>query len=678
MKLKLIVFSILLGIAFLACHKSTNIREVYTANAEFLIPEIVQSVKDYHFSPRAINDSLSHDIFTYFIEELDPKKEFFTQKDIQHLSVYEFALDEAITDNDFTFFNTAISLLENRIAKGKKYSRDLLQADQNFSIDENLETNLSNLDFAENEKTLKDRWRRKVKKYLLDQLYIEEKNNPSVDAEKRLTIAKETVQEILTVKFDELGNVSDSKRVNDYANAFLKVHDFQSHYLSPKEKSDWDDKFTRSFVGIGARLEMENGYPKVIKTIVGGPVWKANLLRANDVILKLNEKGESAIDLLGKSLDEIVALLKGESGTSVTLIVKGADALIREVEIRRDKIEFDLAMSFFLEDSLTREKIGYIRLPRFYGGNPGSAAHVLKEIGILKANNVKGIIFDVRNNQGGSVAECRDLISYFLNEGLYMQSKDSDGYVDQLFIDNPSLQFDGELLVLTNSRSGSASELFSGTLQDYKRAVIVGGSSTYGKGSRQNFVQLNDSAITETEFGEIKMTVGLFYTAAGRSPQSNGIVPDIGLPDDSKYVVLGERSKAFSLATDSLPLKELSQTVNVVENIGVLKANSNQRIIGDRRFLLADEKARRLLELEKSNVVELELDAYNEQRALQASMEKKWKEIFSEIKGFKVSFDKAVFAEDSSLIIQRERWIEKIETDPYIYECYQIINDMIG
>ena len=360
------------------------------------------------------------------------------------------------------------------------------------------------------------------------------------------------------------------------------------------------------------------------------------------------------------------------------LTVKKKNGIFKEIEIVRDKIEFDLAMSFILDDSLTKQKIGYIRLPRFYSGNPGSADHVLNEIKTLKKNNVKGIIFDVRNNIGGSAGECRELISYFINEGIIMQSKSANGGINQEYINNPSLQYEGDLLVLTNSRSGSASELFSGTLQDYKRALIVGSKSTFGKGTMQNFIDLNDSENSASKFGQIKMSVALFYTASGRSPQSTGIIPDIKLLDDSKYIRSGERCFPFSLPPDALPETIVRQDVNNVKSIEQLKAKSEQRTSTNNRFILAEKKARRLLDVEERNLVSLDIDTYKEQKITEASFEKENKEIFSDIKEFEVSFDKTAFKQDSTSVLNRKRWIKQIKQDPYIYECYKIINDMIG
>ena len=678
MKLKYIILSTLIGVAFFDCQQSRTVGKVHSPNAELLLPKIVKAVQDRHFKPRLVNDEFSQDMFAYFIEQLDPQKEFLTQKDIVYLSKYKLTLDEAIKDNNFEFFNTAVSLLENGIAKAEKYSTQVLNDSPDFSKKEQLEINFSKLTYASDDKALKKRWQKKLKKYLLDQMYVEELNDASLNEKNLLANAKEKVGKLLAIKFEKLKSSKDNKHIETYANAFLKVNDYQSQYFSPKEKSAWEENFTRSFVGIGVRLETENAYPKIAETIIGGPAWKSNLLQTHDEILKIREQDKSSVDLMGKSIDEIVSLLKGERGTNVYLTIKNKDAQIKEVKLLRDKIEFDLAMSFLLETNQAKEKIGYIRLPRFYAGDPGSAAHVLAEIETLKANKVDGIIFDVRNNHGGSAGQCRDIIGYFLKDGIYMQTKRSKGDVNQISNDDPSVQYDGKLLVLTNSRSGSASELLSGTLQDYKRALIVGSESTYGKGSMQNFVDLNESENTNPKLGEIKMSVGLFYTASGRSPQSTGIVPDIKLTDDSKYVPSGERAETFSMANDALPKTMVSQNINVVENIEQLRSNSELRISKNKKFQLADKKAKRVLALQESNLIDLDIASYKKQKEHQVSLEKEWKEIFSDNKDFKVSFDKTQFAQDSVSIINRERWINQIKCDPYIYECYQIMNDMLG
>ncbi|MFK8057678.1 MAG: carboxy terminal-processing peptidase [Saprospiraceae bacterium] len=676
--MKALVSAILVVLTIASCQQPVTIRQVHTTDTALLIPKIVQAVEEYHFNPRLIDDVLSKDMFTLYIENLDPKKEFFTQTDINQLSKYELTLDEAITTNNFEFFNTAVSLLENGIKKAEKYSAQHLTEAHDFTIQETLETNNSFLTYAANDKDLKDRWRRKVKKYLLDQMLLEENVNPTSTTETLQEKSREKVSSLLAERFKKLEKISDYSRAEAYANSILKVHDYQSQYLSPQEKSKWDANFNRSFVGVGARLALENGYPKVIELTIGGPIWKAKSLKVNDVILKVKEEGATEVDLFGKSVEEVVSLLKGLRNSMVTLTVKDKSDLIKEVNVKRDKIEFDQAMSFLLQGQSSDQTIGYIRLPRFYAGDPGSAAHVLSEIETLKANNVDGIIFDVRDNMGGSAGECRNLIGYFLNDGVYMQTKRSQGNVNQYGDEDPSVQYTGKLLVLTNNKSGSASELFAGTLQDYKRALIVGGKSTFGKGTMQNFVDLEESDSTGAIQGQVKMSVGLFYTASGKSPQSTGFTPDISLPDERKYVNSGERSIPFSVPADSLQRTEVNQNINVVKDIATLKANSSERVKASPKFQLADQKAKHVLSLQRSNLVPLNIEAYRKQKALTADLEKKWESIYSKIENFQVSFDETPFANDSSSVIKRQRLINQLQADPYLYECYQIISDMIG
>ena len=676
MRLLWIISAFVVGSLLSNCDTSISSRQVHTPQATVLMPKIVNAVQERHYKPRSLDDALSKDMFEYFIKQLDPQKEFFTQKDINRLKNYQLNLDEAIIANDFEFFDMAISLLENGMVLAEKTTTQLLAKSPDFSIKENLEVNFSKLNYAANKKDLKDRWRKKLKKYLLDQMYVEEKNDPAISAEDLFAFANKKVKKLLDIKFDKLKAIKDNQRVEEYANAFLKVHDYQSQYFSPNEKSVWDDKFTRSFVGIGVRLEIENGYPKVIESIVGGPAWKSKSILTDDVILKIKEPKSETVDLMGKSLDEVISLIKGPIGAKVQLTIKKKDGLKEVVTLTRNKIEFDIAMSFLLNDDKSKQKIGYIRLPRFYAGDPGSAAHVLSEIETLKTNQVEGIIFDVRNNQGGSGGMCRDIIGYFLEDGIYMQTKRSDKEVNQSGDNDPSVQYDGKLVVLTNAKSGSASELFSGTLQDYKRALIVGGESTFGKGSMQNFVDLNENQ--SNSFGEVKMSVGLFYTATGRSPQSTGIIPDIKLSDDYKYIASGERAQPFSMAADSLAKSKVSQKINVVKNIAVLEAKSRARTDANKRFQLAEAKAKQLMKSEESQLVKLDWTGFKKQKDSSANLQAQWQEIYADIEGFEVSFDRAALFKDSASILNRERWMNQIKSDPYIYECYQIINDMEG
>ena len=669
---------IILGLTFFGCQQPLQVRQVHTSETESIFPKIVQAVQDHHIVSRKINDELSKDMFDYFIEKLDVQKEFLTQKDISILSQYELTIDDAIQDKNFDFLNTAITLLENGIKKAENYSDQLLTDLSDFTTKEHLEINFSKLPFASNDKALKNRWRKKLKKYLLDQMHIEKLNKPSLSNEQLLAKAKEKVQKLLTQKFDKLKAVKDRQYNEAYVNAFLKVHDFQTQYFSNEEKLEWEESFNRSFVGIGVRLETENAYPKVTETIIGGPAWKNNLLEANDEILRIKEKNTASIDLMGKSIEEIISLIKGAQGTTIYLTIKDKDANIKKVEIKREKIEFDQAMSFLLEDKHSEQKIGYIRLPRFYVGDEGSAAHILSELEILKANEVEGIIFDVRNNHGGSARECRSIIDYFLEDGICMQTKRVDGEANQIFNEDPSVQYEGKLLVLTNSKSGSASELFAGTMQDYKRALIVGGESTFGKGSIQNFIDIVESEDSGQKSGEIKMSVGLFYTASGRSPQLTGIVPDIKLTDDYKYIPSGESAQRFAMPNDALPKTAVSQAIYVVDNINQLISKSKNRTKNNEKFQLADEKAKALLSKEETHLIALDKASYKAQIEAKKNTEKKWNKINAEIENLKVSFDKRPFAKDSISVAHRQRWIKQIKNDPYIYECYQIINDMTG
>ena len=283
------------------------------------------------------------------------------------------------------------------------------------------------------------------------------------------------------------------KRLHEYVNAYLKIHDVQTEFLSKIEKEKWEEDFTRTLVGVGANLQIVNEYPQITELTIGGPLWKSQKAEKGDVILEIKEENQASINVLGLSMKEVIQLLRGKIGTTVRLTLKKENASVEEVAIERDKIDLDRVMSFLLEDRLQKRKVGYIRLPRFYGGKEGCAAHVLEHLELLKANDIEGIVFDVRNNKGGASRQAIEVMGYFLKEGIVMQAQYKGGG-ERIFEDSDGVaSYEGQLLVLTNSRSGSASELFAGTMQDYGRAVIVGGRATFGKGTIQRFVDLENT-----------------------------------------------------------------------------------------------------------------------------------------------------------------------------------------
>ncbi len=645
-------------------------KEQYTN--PILLQQVIKTVEANHLQARPLNDDLSKDFFQHYLSTIDPEKIFLTQKDIDQLQQFELSIDEELKNTSFQFYTQTRNLLEQRVVNASIFCSSILATKLDLNKDEIFEMDVKKRNFSSDKGALKDRWRKKLKQELLEKILIDNTAISTLNFEEKKAKAIQEIKELYEKKFEELVNKTGEQAFEEYVNTFLKIHDFQSSYLSAKEKEKWQVNYTRSFVGIGVRMAMVNQYPVIQNVIIGGPAWKTKQLEEGDIILSIAEANQATIELYGKELKEILELMKGAQGSKLEITVKKQTTETKTISIIREKIDFDLAKSFLLEDQQIERRIGYIQLPRFYAGEEGCSVHVLKEIETLKANGMEGLILDLRNNKGGSSGEAVELLGYFLEEGVVMELnsrvlEDIDGIA----------QYDGELVVLVNSNSGSASELFSGTMQDYDRAIIVGSPATFGKGSMQRFYTL-DTEESTAKLGEVKLSIGRFYTASGRSPQLTGIVPDIILPDDDLFVPTGERAQEFVLKSEKTQLKERKQTVNTNPNKDQVIRLSHRRVERSKRFQLAKEKAQKIKERQDNSTVNLAFDQYTIKKKKEVKEQENYKLIFSKIDEFNISLPKELATGDSLTILKKQPWIKKLESDPYVHECYRIINDMLG
>ncbi len=674
MKLK-IISGILLGL-FLSCVSTIQ----HDPTDKILLTQVIKKVKEEHFQPRTLNDQLSEEMFEKYLVELDPQKVFFTQDDLFDLQVFKHLIDDQLKDASFDFFDLSFAIIKDRIKQTENICQGVLAQNIDLNSNEEWETDPSKLNYAPNDAKLKQRWQLKVKHSLLTALSMEEKLNPnlSLDQQKNNALAK--VKQQYANHFSEQKDFSLSDRLHQYIKIYLRLNDFQSGYFSLAEKKQWDAMINQSFVGVGIRYEIINQYPTITNVTIGGPVWKSKKIEAGDVILKLKTKEENPIDLYALSSTKVSQLLKGEKGSSLTLTIKKSNDKIVEVPIIRDQFTLELATSLLLTNKANTQKIGYIKLPRFYGGEVGSAAHILAELRQLRKDKVDGIIFDIRDNKGGRANEARDMLGFFLEEGIVMQSMRQGGDHNTYLDEDGRAFYKGELIVLVNERSGSGSELFSGTLQDYDRAVIVGGNATVGKGTMQNFFNLETEIDSvKYQFGEVKLTVGKFYSASGRSPQYVGVIPDIILPDNHSFVTSGQRLYDNPFSEKEIPIKACQQSVNTNPNLKEVMVKSKQRVAQNERFILATEKAKGIQSKQENSTVNLNYSTYSKNAKAKQLKDNSYQNIFSPIDDFSVSMSaEDLSSTDSAFLEKQNRLIQKLKGDPYLYECFQIMEDLRG
>jgi carboxyl-terminal processing protease len=488
-----------------------------------------------------------------------------------------------------------------------------------------------------------------------------------------------------------LSKLRRSDRFETYAGSVANYFDPHTDYFSPKDKEDFDINMGGKLEGIGARLQQEDDYIKVSTIIVGGPAWKGKELEEGDLIIAVAQEGKKAEDIVGWRSDDAVQLIRGPKGTKVTLTIKRKDGTIKDITIERDEVIIDesFARSLLIDIPNVMNNVQYIKLPKFYSsfekedGN-SCAKDIANELEKAKLNNANGIILDLRNNSGGSLNDVVDMSGLFIEQGPIVQvkSKDTPPYI---YNDRDSrVQYNGPVIVMVNAMSASASEILAAALQDYGRAIIVGGNSTFGKGSVQRFFDLdqlmrgNDNL---KPLGSVKMSVQKFFRINGGSTQLKGVVPDIIFPDNFSKIDAGEKEYSNPLAYTEIDKLTYNQNVAKIQNLSAIKSKSMERIKNDKNFQLASENAVRLKETQDLTLYPIGYGAYSEAMVALEEKSKNFEKLFKEdIVGLSVrnlEQDKEYIDSDESRKARNEDWIKGIKKDFYLYETMLIMKDMI-
>ncbi len=672
--------SIFLAISILlfgtSCNSQTTVNKIRQPS---LLPAAVEVATENHLSAKPWTQELCDTIVQQFLDELDEDRLHLTRVSINEWQALQELLFRDMAQGESLLVEAAHKEINAAGLARAAFYKQLLPKHLDLDSSARFESNPERRDRPKDGRKRTKEWKRHFHWKLLEQLTKEVLIAP----EKELQILKKRaftkVQQRLIERAEVKANMDLLECAEALTNAYLQVQDYQSYYMSPQSKSDWQAEYTRQFVGIGARLEIENDYPKITELLVGSPAWKQGQLKEGDIILTISDGSGEMKDVGGLAMNEIVALLKGPEGSSVQLLVAGTANTSRQIKVPRGQVELETASSFMLSDSLAEQPIGYLRLPRFYMGDEGSAWHVLQELEALNELEAQALILDLRFNRGGSAREAAQIIGFFLEDAVAMQSRYKEGDVSQITDDDGKVVFDGELLIMVNGRSSSASELTSGTLQDYKRALIVGSPQTFGKGSIQQFFDLEVEDSLQAQPGQVKLTVGNFFTASGRSPQYNGIAADIVLPDGFGYIRSGERTGPFALPPVSLDsLINPIQNVNLVEGLDSLRIKSETRVASSDHFNLAVKRAERLAEQEKATMITLNYKKFLDSKKNDYLLDQQLEEIEAPIEGFHAEL---VIPENRGeremLKLRRQRLVEQIQSDPYIQECLFILNDML-
>jgi carboxyl-terminal processing protease len=482
-----------------------------------------------------------------------------------------------------------------------------------------------------------------------------------------------------------------TRRMEVYLNAITNVFDPHTGYFSPREKENFDIQMSGKLEGIGARLQSDGEKTTVTEIVPGGPAWKEGTLQPKDVIMKVAQGGTDAesVDVMGWEIDDVVSKIRGPKGSKVTLTIRKGDGMEKVITITRDVVimEEGFAKSLMLNNGESQDKVGYIYLPKFYAdftpqGVTSCATDVAKEVEKLKKENAKGIILDLRNNGGGSLRDVVQMSGLFIESGPIVQVK-SRTKTPEIMADNDSrVQFGGPLIVMVNGFSASASEILAAAMQDYGRAVIVGSSGTYGKGTVQRFVDLDNATGDDSvkPLGEMKLTIQKFYRITGKTTQLDGVTPDIVLPDFYNYIDLGERENDYPLASTTIDAVPFKQNAFRINNMEKLKSDSEARVKADDTFKKVNDNAMRLRKQKDQSQYPLQAEKFRTWNKKQDQEAEQFDNLFQPINAFTIenlAADMPVIQSDTSRIARNDDWLKDKKKDIQLYESFRIMQDMI-
>jgi carboxyl-terminal processing protease len=661
---------------------------------KLLIELLTMVLERGHYSPVTIDDAFSKKVYAKYLDNIDPTKRFFLQSDIEEFSKYETKIDDMIKNRDLTFFNLTNSRLLQRMQECRAIYDDVLDNPFDFNTNENINVDYEKLPYAKNKRELVDRWKKQLKLQALSSITDKQKleeDKKEKDAKYAVksfeTIEKEVRENSLKSLNEYFDFIQKELTRNDwfsiYLNAIVERFDPHTFYFSPEDKEKFDMSMSGTFEGIGARLQKKNDAVEISELISGGPAWKGKELEAGDLILKVGQGKEEPIDVAGMRLDDVVKKIKGPKGTEVRLTVKKVDGTIKVISIIRAEVETE---ETFAKSSVVEKdgkRFGIIYLPKFYikfenKENRDAFKDVAIEIERLKAQNIDGLVMDLRDNGGGSLETVVKMVGLFIPEGPVVQVK-APGREPEILPDpDKKVQYDGPLVVMINNFSASASEIFAAAIQDYKRGIVVGSKHSYGKGTVQNVIDLNQFIRGNSygDLGALKTTIQKFYRINGGSTQREGVMSDIIFPDRFTYLDMGERDEESALPWDKIaPAKYEPLPISYDQII----ANSKKRIASNTYFNLIDENAKWIFERKDENTFSLNLNQFKKEMALSDAKIKKFKAISdynNKLKFNSLPNEIALFEKDTLLKQKRERWHEDLQKDLYIEETLNVIAEI--
>ena len=496
------VFAFLILLIAVASCSFTN-KSFETDDKDKLLLDLITYVLERgHYEPKDIDDDFSVSVFEDFIEAVDPTKRYFLEEDLMEFEQYKFQLDEQIKNTEITFFNLVYDRLMDRMEAVREIYVEVLEEPFDFDSPEYIEIDYENQGFAKDRAELVDRWRKQLK-YATIGTYDAKLNASGPDGEAPMSpeeaeeAARENTRETLDDYFEFVDDLERKDWFVQYLNTIVEEFDPHTYYFAPEDKERFDMNMSGRFEGIGARLQKQSEGARIVEIISGGPVWRDQRLEVGDEILKVGQDGEPPVKIVGMRLDDAIKLIKGPKGTIVDLTVRKVDGTIEVISLTRDVVELEESFAKSSVIGKGDHKFGLIHLPKFYVNfedynERNAATDVAREIERLKQEGVEGLVIDLRDNGGGSLKTVVDIAGLFIEDGPIVQVRSSAREKDVYEDKDERVQWDGPLVILVNELSASASEILAAAMQDYKRAVVIGSKQTFGKGTVQNVIPLEN------------------------------------------------------------------------------------------------------------------------------------------------------------------------------------------
>jgi carboxyl-terminal processing protease len=583
------------------------------------------------------------------------------------------------------------------VDEAQAYYKEILDKPFDFNKDEEIQLDEEKISYAKNSEDLKEAWRKSLKYQTLARM-VEMMDNQEKAKEKSDTVkirSKEELEADARKKvlksnddyFKRIKEFDRNDRLSVYFNSITGVYDPHTEFFPPKDKANFDISMSGQLEGIGAQLQEKDGYTKVSSIVPGSASWKQGQLKPGDIILKVAQGSAEPVDIVDMRMDDVLPLIRGKKGTEVRLTVRKPDGSTMIIPLIRDivVIEESYAQSVILKG---KKNIGYIKLPSFYAdfsgkGGRSCSSDIKKELEKLKAENVDGVILDLRYNGGGSLPDVVDMAGLFIDKGPIVQVKQKTGIPQLLEDKDPAVVYNGPLVVMVNSNSASASEIMAAAIQDYKRGVIVGTSpASFGKGTVQRFYDLDDylppQYNTIKPLGQVKITTQKFYRINGGATQLKGVVPDIILPDPYYLLDQGEKEQDYPMAWDEIAPAKYSP-LKPAYSVEKLKSASESRVKNSAGFALLNDAAKRLKKQKDNTVVSLNFDKYVAEQKKNKEEAKKMEELDKEIQGIEIMTLKADtehHGSDSVKVTKTKDFHKALKKDIYLNETVAIINEM--